>query len=133
MEMLNEGNVNVFGVTAVITGVTAFIVWLLWNPTITYFGVLKMKKERRENLHNYYVGKLVGLVEDDIKEGHLTRQEAVDEIYNPFKRVFYTQKDLFPIPETMKKGIQSRLNNGVHEPIPSPLPDVKKVKNLLGR
>ena len=115
---------------AVILGVIVVCTIFWWKPVRDLIGVLKMKRQRRENLHEFYVGKLVGIVEDDIAEGHLTRQEAEDEIYTVFKRVFHTQKDLFPIPERKKAGIKKRLNEEVHAPVT--LPD-KKRKNLLGR
>lgn len=115
---------------AVALGVIAVLAMFWWKPAKDYIGVLKMKRQRRENLHEFYVGKLVGIVEDDIADGHLTRQEAEDEIYNAFKRVFHTQKDLFPIPERMKAGIKKRLNGEVHAPVDLPK---EKRKNLLGR
>lgn len=127
MESLDEVNWNA---VAVALGVIAVVGVIWWNPMKNYIGEMKMKRQRRENIHNYLVGKLVELVEEDIAHGHLTRLEARSEIYEPFKRVFYTQKDLFPIEERLKTNIKKRIDQEVHEPVV--LPD-KKRKNLLGR
>lgn len=130
METVHGLTVTEINAIAVMLGVVAITVVFCWQPTKIYLRGMQMKKERRENIHNFLLGRLVDIVEEDVANGHLTRREAEEEIYTPFKRVFYTQKDLWPIPEKLKEVTKKRMQNGLHEPVT--LPPVKR-KNMLGR
>lgn len=105
--------------------ILALVVFLIVDKE-DYFWGKSMKQQRRENVDTLAVDGFVSHVEDMVANQIVTREEAT-EVYIKLKKSFPI-RDLFPSVAVLKANIQKRLQYAVHEPIPVPLPDVKKEK-----
>lgn len=92
-----------------------------WNAVPKCRGKA-MRRARRNYVRAQTVDALVNYIEERVYSGEFTRKEA-SELYRDARK-YWPVKDLFPSPELLKKAIDYRLKNQVHEP--SPLPDRKE-------
>ncbi len=104
--------------------ILALVVFLIIDKE-DYWGK-SMKQQRRENVDTLAVDGFVSHVEDMVANQIVTREEAT-EVYIKLKKSFPI-RDLFPSVAVLKANIQKRLTTEAHQPIPAPLPDVKKEK-----
>ncbi len=83
-----------------------------------------LRKDRRKYVERMSLDAFVDWVETQVYNETISRAEA-KEVYVKLKRVFNTDRDLYPSPRLLKENIRKRMASGMNAPVN--LPDKKPV------